>query len=83
MKKVKMPSGQPIGRIICPHCGNDKDFIEIARDVIVSTQYLQNKDGSFTPDDSETEVTGKVSLYCGQCNSDLSLFHNHLLEMTF
>lgn len=83
MKKVRRPSGQPIGRIICPHCSNDRDFIEIARDVIVSTRYVQNKDGSFTPEDSETEIAGKVGLYCGQCNTDLSLFYNHLLEMTF
>jgi hypothetical protein len=26
---------------------------------------------------------GKVGLFCGQCNTDLTQFHNHLQEMTF
>ena len=83
MKKVQVPAGQPIGRIKCPTCGNDRDFIEVSRDVIVSTHYYQNDDGSFTPEEDENEVVGKVALYCGVCNANLSFFHNHLLEMTF
>ncbi len=82
-KKVNVPSGQPIGRIACPSCGNDRNFIEVARDVIVTTSYVQNMDGSFTPEDNDTEIVGKVGLFCGQCNADLSAFINHLQEMTF
>lgn len=82
-KKVHIPPGQPIGRIACPACGNDQDFIEVARDVIVTTRYVQNPDGSFTPEDNDTEIVGKVGLFCGQCNADLTIFHNHLQEMTF
>lgn len=82
-KKVLVPSGQPMGRIICPACGNDQDFIEVARDVIVTTRYIQNLDGSFTPEDNDTEIVGKVGLFCGQCNADLTIFYNHLQELTF
>ncbi len=82
-KKVHVPSGQPMGRIVCPSCGNDRDFIEVARDVIVTTRYIQNLDGSFSPEENEIEVAGKVGLFCGQCNTDLTLFHSHLQEMTF
>ncbi|MDW7774357.1 MAG: hypothetical protein SCH71_15835 [Desulfobulbaceae bacterium] len=82
-KKVNIPSGQSLGRIICPECGNDRYFIEVARDVIVTTRYLQNDDGSFTPEENDTEIVGKVGLYCGECNADLTMFYNHLQEMTF
>jgi len=83
MKKVQVSTSKPLGRIICPSCGNDQEFIEIARDVIVTTRYIQNDDGSFTPEDSESEVLGKVGLYCGQCETDVTSFHNHLMEMIF
>lgn len=83
MKKVHVPAGRPLGRIVCPNCGNDRDFVEIARNVIVTTTYLQNEDGSFTPDEGESDVLGKVGLFCGLCDSDLSFFHNHLSEMIF
>lgn len=81
--KVHVPTGQPMGRIICPACGNDRDFIEVARDVIVTTRYIQNLDGSFTPEVNDTEIGGKVGLFCGQCNADLSIFYNHLQELIF
>ena len=48
MKKVQVSKNKPIGRIVCPHCGNDRDFIEIAHDVVVTSHYVQNDDGSFT-----------------------------------
>ena len=82
-KKVQLPSGRPFGRIVCPNCGNDRDFIEVSRNVVITTAYIQNDDGSFTPDEGESEVLGKVGLYCGQCDTDVSFFHNHLMEMIF
>ncbi|MCL7488019.1 MAG: hypothetical protein M8357_07595 [Desulfobulbaceae bacterium] len=83
MKKVQVSTGKPLGRIVCPQCGNDREFIELARDVIVTTRYVQNDDGSFTPQESDSEVLGKVGLYCSQCDTDISFFHNHLMEMIF
>jgi len=83
MKKVQVPSGRPLGRIVCPNCGNDQDFVEIARNVVVTTTYIQNDDGSFTPDEGESEVLGKAGLFCGQCETDVSYFHSHLMEMIF
>ena len=83
MKKVQVPAGRPLGRIVCPNCGNDKEFVEVARNVIVTTRYVQNDDGSFTPDEGDSEVLGKVGLYCAQCDADVSIYHNHVLEMVF
>ena len=83
MKKVQVPAGRPLGRIVCPNCGNDKDFVEVARNVVVTTRYVQNDDGSFTPDEGDSEVLGEIGLYCGQCDADVSAFHNHLMELIF
>lgn len=83
MKKVQVPAGRPLGRIVCPNCGNDREFVEVARNVIVTTRYVQNDDGSFTPDEGESEVLGKVGLYCSQCDADVSIYHNHLMELIF
>ena len=83
MKKVQLSTGKPLGRIVCPHCGNDRDFLEVANDVVVTTSYIQNDDGSFTPEESDREVLGKIDLYCSQCENDVSFFHNHLMEMIF
>ena len=83
MNKVKVSKGKPIGRIICPHCGNDHDFIEIAHDVVVTSRYIQNDDGSFTPEENDSEILGKVGLFCSKCETDVSVFHNHLMEMIF
>lgn len=82
-QKVHIPSGEPAGRIICPECGNSKDFVEIAENVLVTTHYQQNVDGSFTPEDNETEVFGEVKFICGGCGNDLSVYHSHFLEMSF
>ncbi|MHB8811478.1 MAG: hypothetical protein ACYC9M_15935 [Desulfobulbaceae bacterium] len=83
MKKVQVPAGRPLGRIVCPNCGNDREFVEVARNVVVTTRYVQNDDGSFTPDEGESEVLGKVGLYCSQCDADVSIYHNHLMELIF
>ncbi len=83
MKKVQIPVGDPAGRIICNTCGNNTDFVEIAENVLVTTRYTQNSDGSFTPEENDTEVFGAVKFICGQCGEDLSRYHAHFLEMSF
>ncbi len=80
---VALPTGQPAGRIVCPECGNDTDFYEVAEEVTITTHYTQNDDGSFSPQEDESEVRGDVRLYCGGCNADLTSFHDHFLEMLF
>ncbi|RUM36591.1 MAG: hypothetical protein DSY50_02205 [Desulfobulbus sp.] len=83
MNKVHIPAGDPAGRIICPRCGNATSFIEIADHVLLTTHFVQNRDGSFSSVSSETDVTGKVKLFCGKCSADISQFHSHLHEMKF
>jgi len=83
MSKVPIPAGEPAGRIICPHCGNSKNFVEIADNVMLTSHYIQNHDGSFSQVDTETDVAGGVKLFCGQCRADLSVFHHHFREMIF
>jgi DNA-directed RNA polymerase subunit M/transcription elongation factor TFIIS len=83
MKTVAIPSGEPSGRITCNRCGNASQFVEMANNVLVTTHYVQNRDGSFTQEESETEVLGEVRLLCGQCGADLSQYHSHFMEMTF
>ncbi len=83
MKKLQVPTGHSTGRIVCPECGNDKDFVEVAENVIVTSRYFQNNDGSFTPEESDTEIQGEVKLFCGLCDTDLSLFHSSFIEMIF
>lgn len=70
-------------RIVCPHCGNDSDFMEVADGVILTTRYNQNDDGSFTQLDDESEILGEIHFFCGECNADLSHFHKRFLEMLF
>jgi ribosomal protein S27AE len=83
MNKVLLPSGDPAGRIICPKCGNVTNFIEIVDHVLLTTHFIQNRDGSFSSVNSETDVAGPVKLFCGKCSADISHFHNHLHEMKF
>lgn len=70
-------------RITCPQCGNDTDFFEVADGVILTTHYSQNEDGSFTQDEDESQILGEITFYCGECNADLSQFHQRFLEMLF
>ncbi|MFO8241192.1 MAG: hypothetical protein R6T90_09375 [Dissulfuribacterales bacterium] len=70
-------------RIICPHCGNEWNFYQIAEEVKLTTRYIQNADGSFTPLNDDSRILGEVKLYCGECQADLSEFHNRFLEMLF
>ncbi len=83
MKKVHVPAGEPTGRIVCTGCGNKGEFVEVADGVLVTTRYIQNLDGSFTPEENETEVFGEVKFICGKCGKDLSQYHTHFLEMSF
>lgn len=70
-------------RIVCPECGNDVDFVEVADDVIITTRYVQNDDRSFTQEDDDSQVLGEIKFYCGECNADMSRFHQRFLEMLF
>ncbi len=70
-------------RITCPECGNDTDFFEVADSVILTTHYSQNEDGSFTQDEDESQILGEITFYCGECNADLTQFHQRFLEMLF
>ncbi len=85
-----VPSPKTIGpvlnssrRIICPECGNDLLFYEIAEEVTLTTSYLQNADGSFTPQSDDSRILGTVKFYCAECNHDLTRFHNKFVEMLF
>jgi len=82
-QKVKIPTGRPAGHLVCPVCGNTEDFLELAQNVTVTTRYLQNVDGSFSPEENETEIHGEVHLLCGKCSADMTGYHNHFLEMIF
>ncbi|MGQ9745982.1 MAG: hypothetical protein ACUVQV_08460 [Dissulfurimicrobium sp.] len=93
--KTKVKAGKTIGyicselyprlsrRIVCPTCGNDKYFYEIAEDVMLTTRYMQNPDGSFTPQSDESRILGEVKLYCAECQTDMSKFHSRFMEMLF
>jgi len=70
-------------RIVCPNCANDLDFIEVADDVIITTRYVQNEDGSFTQEDDESQVLGEIKFYCAECDADLTEFHKRFLAMLF
>lgn len=82
-KKVQIPGGEPAGRVVCNTCGNKSDFVEIAENVLVTTRYKQNSDGSFTPEENDTEIFGAVKFLCGKCGEDLTQYHAHFLEMSF
>lgn len=79
----KAQQQKPPMRIQCPNCGNDSDFVEVADGVIITTRYLQNEDGSFTQEDDDSQIHGEIKFYCGECNADLSQFHQRFLDMLF
>ena len=70
-------------RLVCPDCGNDQEFYEVADGVILTSRFLQNQDGSFSQDGDESQILGEIKLYCGDCSLDLTEFHKHFLEMLF
>ncbi len=73
----------PSNRLTCPSCGNDKDFYEIAEDVTITTHYIQNLDGSFTPEEDTSQILGEIRLICGRCQEDMSSSYQHFSEMLF
>lgn len=79
----KKISTQTLMLITCPHCGNDQDFVEVADGVILTTHYVQNDDCSFTQDGDESQILGEIRFFCGECNADLTKFHQRFLEMLF
>lgn len=81
-----MPSAHPTGitnRLICPVCGNDEDFFELANDVLQTSYYKQNSDGSFTHESDASQINGDVMLFCGSCEEDLTYYHQRFREMIF
>ncbi len=70
-------------RLTCPVCGNDEVFFELANDVLLTSYYIQNSDGSFTHDGDSTQVNGDVLLFCGSCQEDLTQYHQRFREMIF
>ena len=67
----------------CPNCGNDREFFEITDDVVTTTYYIQNPDGSFTLEERTSQTLGDAKLYCSTCEEDLSEFHQRFSEMIF
>jgi hypothetical protein len=57
--------------------------MEVAENVIITTHYIQNPDGSFIPDEDSSQILGPVRLICGECNEDLTAFHQRFTEMLF
>lgn len=81
-QRPKTTQKPPI-RIVCPNCGNDSDFFEVADGVILTTRYVQNSDSSFSQKGDESQILGEIRFFCGECNSDLSQFHQRFLELLF
>lgn len=67
----------------CPYCGNETNFFEITDDVITTTHYVQNSDGSFTIESKSSQALGDAKLFCGNCEEDLTSFHQRFSEMIF
>ena len=79
-KVTTLPSTQ---RITCTECNNNKEFLEVSDGVILTTRFVQNKDGSFSQELDDSQVLGQVKFYCGDCGADLTQFHKRFLEMLF
>ena len=58
-------------------------FVEQLESVLVTTTYLQNDDGSFTPLEQNSDAEGELSFLCGECGYDMTPFHGHFREMVF
>ena len=70
-------------KIFCPVCGNDEDFFEVADNVVLTSRFIQNEDGSFSQDGDESQILGEIRFFCGECESDLTEYHQRFLEMLF
>lgn len=80
---MQMKDHSAVNLISCPSCGNNEYFIEVAENVIITTHYIQNPDGSFTPEEDNSQILGPVRLICGECQEDLTAFHQRFTEMLF
>ena len=80
---VPSQSSAITNRLVCPACGNDEDFFELANDVIQTSFFKQNRDGSFTHESDVSQINGDVLLFCGACEEDLTCYHKHFREMIF
>ncbi len=81
--KIQLPVREPLGKISCPRCGNSAHFVERLESVMVTTTYMQNTDGSFTPVEQNSDTAGEMAFLCGECGYDLTSFHAHFREMVF
>lgn len=70
-------------KITCPVCGNDEDFYEVADNVVMTSRFIQNEDGSFTQDGDDSQILGEIMFFCGECEADLTEYHQHFLDMLF
>lgn len=79
-KVMTLPNSR---RITCSECSNNKEFLEVSDGVILTTRFVQNKDGSFSQELDDSQVLGQVKFFCGDCGADLTHFHKRFLEMLF
>ncbi len=80
---IPVPAAGIANRITCPVCGNNEVFFELANDVILTTYYRQNSDGSFSHESETAQRKGEVLLFCGSCEEDLSHYYQRFKEMIF
>ncbi len=83
MRRVQLSLQEPLGKISCPRCGNSAHFVEQLESVLITTTYIQNADGSFTPMEQNSDINGELSFLCGECGYDLTPFHAQFREMVF
>lgn len=70
-------------KLRCPSCGNEQCFFEINEDVITTTHYLQNTDGSFTLEERTEQSFGSPKLFCNECEEDMTNYHQQFSKMIF
>ena len=82
--EITLEADTEVGEIIvCPDCGNNKEFLEVSEGVILTTRFIQNDDGSFSQELDDSQVMGQIKFYCGDCGAELTQFHQRFLEMLF
>ncbi|MCF6290625.1 MAG: hypothetical protein L3J03_06485 [Desulfobacterales bacterium] len=74
---------QSTRQIVCPDCGNNSDFLEVADNAVLTTRFIQNEDGTFSQEMDDSQILGEIHFYCGECGADLTQFHKRFLEMLF
>jgi len=61
----------------CPSCGNTQTFLEIDDDVVTTTHYAQNPDGSFHLEERDFHSLGTPKLLCNNCEEEMTEQHYH------